>query len=542
LDDRKNLLDSDGIPERTRDRQQARSERRKKHAGVSSFLAPAPDGLSIASSTQAGRAFNVSAPRVPRGSAMNDRSKRLALTILLAAAPLPGVLRAESEGTTAEFQVNSFTTGSQVQPVVAAESGGGFIVAWNPAPGAGEPDGDRAAILARRFDDAARPRGPEMVVNSYTTASQMVPAVACAPADTCLIAWGSLRQDGSDGGVFGQILDADGAPLGDEFQINVFTDQFQGSAAIAAVPAGFVVVWSSGGDQDGDGYGVFGRSFDTAGRPLSDEVQVNTYTTGSQGSSAIAAGPDRSFLVLWESNNQDGSGTGIFAQLYDPRGIPSGAEFQVNSYTPFNQRYVHVASSEDGYLVVWHSDHDGAETGIFAQFYDTAANPVGGELQVNTYTTGRQHNPTVGADGRGGFVVAWVSDGQDGSEGGVFAQRYDNEANPIGGEFALNRFTAGTQTRPHIATSSPALTVVWESADQDGDGRGIFGRVLAFPDCAGDCNEDGRVAIAELVLGVNVALGRAAIDACPAFDENGDDAVGINELIRAVSHALQGCP
>jgi len=55
---------------------------------------------------------------------MNDRSKRLALAILLAAAPQPAVLRTQSEGATAEFQVNSFTTGSQVQPVVAAESGG----------------------------------------------------------------------------------------------------------------------------------------------------------------------------------------------------------------------------------------------------------------------------------------------------------------------------------------------------------------------------------------------------------------------------------
>ena len=60
------------------------------------------------------------------------------------------------------------------------------------------------------------------------------------------------------------------------------------------------------------------------------------------------------------------------------------------------------------------------------------------------------------------------------------------------------------------------------------------------PACAGDCNGDGTVAINELILGVNIALGAPAAG-CPPIDANGDGEVAINELIAAVGRALSGC-
>jgi len=60
-------------------------------------------------------------------------------------------------------------------------------------------------------------------------------------------------------------------------------------------------------------------------------------------------------------------------------------------------------------------------------------------------------------------------------------------------------------------------------------------------ECVGDCNGDGMVAINELIIGVNIALGAAPVSQCPSFDANGDGMVGINELITAVNNALTGC-
>ena len=63
----------------------------------------------------------------------------------------------------------------------------------------------------------------------------------------------------------------------------------------------------------------------------------------------------------------------------------------------------------------------------------------------------------------------------------------------------------------------------------------------AAAQCAGDCNSDGQVAINELIVGVNIALGSSPVTACPSFDGNGDGTVAINELIAAVNVALNGC-
>ena len=59
--------------------------------------------------------------------------------------------------------------------------------------------------------------------------------------------------------------------------------------------------------------------------------------------------------------------------------------------------------------------------------------------------------------------------------------------------------------------------------------------------CTGDCNGDGAVAVNEVVLGVNVALGLQPASACSAFDANRDGSVAINEVIAAVSNLLAGC-
>jgi len=72
---------------------------------------------------------------------------------------------------------------------------------------------------------------------------------------------------------------------------------------------------------------------------------------------------------------------------------------------------------------------------------------------------------------------------------------------------------------------------------------GCVGYASAAPAqvCVGDCNDDGMVAINELIIGVNIALGATPLSECPSFDADGNSEVGINELITAVGNALNGC-
>jgi hypothetical protein len=60
--------------------------------------------------------------------------------------------------------------------------------------------------------------------------------------------------------------------------------------------------------------------------------------------------------------------------------------------------------------------------------------PDGGEFQVNTYTTPSfQLQPAVASNLGGEFVVTWITTGQDGSDRGIFARRYDGSGAALGG-------------------------------------------------------------------------------------------------------------
>ena len=88
-----------------------------------------------------------------------------------------------------------------------------------------------------------------------------------------------------------------------------------------------------------------------------------------------------------------------------------------------------MASDAAGnFVVVWTSEQDGSNTGVFGQRYDSTGAPLGPEFRVNTYKTDSQALPAAASDGAGNFVVVWTSYGQDGSNAGVFGQRYKEMA------------------------------------------------------------------------------------------------------------------
>ncbi len=59
--------------------------------------------------------------------------------------------------------------------------------------------------------------------------------------------------------------------------------------------------------------------------------------------------------------------------------------------------------------------------------------------------------------------------------------------------------------------------------------------------CVGDCGDDGKVEISELVTMVRIALDLEDIADCPLGDADGDGAIRVGELIAAVTRSLTGC-
>jgi Ca2+-binding RTX toxin-like protein len=121
-----------------------------------------------------------------------------------------------------------------------------------------------------------------------------------------------------------------------------------------------------------------------------------------------------------------------------------GDEVRVNTTTASDQLYPSVAALADGgYVVSWMSyGQDGSDAGIYAQRYGAGGAAVGDEVRVNSTTTNDQHEPAISGLSDGGYVVSWISYGQDGSGWGIYAQRYGAGGAAVGDEVRVNSTTA----------------------------------------------------------------------------------------------------
>jgi hypothetical protein len=339
-----------------------------------------------------------------------------------------------------QFQVNTYTTGDQRNASVAADADGDFVVVWESYGSYGtDTEYGQRSVQGQRYASDGSSQGAQFQVNTYTTHSQFNASVAADSGGNFVVVWQSNGSTGTDTSYFsiqGQRYDSGGSTQGAEFQVNTFTTFFQFRPSVAADANGnFVVAWESYGSSgtDTSGYSVHGQRYDSGGSTQGAEFQANTYTTGFQRHASVTADAEGDFVVVWESYGSSGtdtSGFSIRGRRYSSTGSPQGPEFQVNSYTTSDQQYPSVAAAADGeFVVAWNSaGSSGTDTSgdsIQGQRYNAYGTTRGAQFQVSTYTTSQQYSASVAAVD-GGFIMVWRSEspGESFNDSRIFGQRY----------------------------------------------------------------------------------------------------------------------
>jgi hypothetical protein len=99
-----------------------------------------------------------------------------------------------------QFPVAAYSGQDRLDPQIASDGAGNFIVTWRTPDGAGDGDGD--AVSARIYNRFGEAVSSEFVVNETTAGHQYGGKVAMNDSGTFVVSWGS--PDGSDYGVFGR--------------------------------------------------------------------------------------------------------------------------------------------------------------------------------------------------------------------------------------------------------------------------------------------------------------------------------------------------
>ena len=283
----------------------------------------------------------------------------------------------------AEMLVSTHTTGAQRHPSIAP--GNGLTrVAFE-----GEGADDSGGIFLSSDTFATQSR-----VNVYTTGGQQSASISgsislLSGAPDYLVVWSGNGADDADQGIFGRVYDSSGNALGSDFRINTTTLNAQTHPSVAAdfFALGYVVVWETpnGGGTLRD---VYGQRLNANGSPRGAEFRVNTYTTGNQDQPSVAVDDYGNFLVAW-SSYQDGSMRSVHAQAFGATGVPHGGEYRLNGFRTNNQRMPSVAATgpEREFVVVWQSFQEESLTsgeGVYARLFKAPLpGDVNGDGQVD---------------------------------------------------------------------------------------------------------------------------------------------------------------
>ena len=109
-------------------------------------------------------------------------------------------------------------------------------------------------------------------------------------------------------------------------------------------------------------------------------------------------------------------------------------------------------------MIAWQSQNqDGSGWGVYAQRFNASGSKVGGEFRVNTVTSGDQTSPSVAMDGTGNFTVAWASITPGTGGPVVDAQRYNSLALRWVASSRSTRWSRPTSRTRRWRRTSPAI-------------------------------------------------------------------------------------
>ncbi|MHA4870659.1 Ig-like domain-containing protein [Duganella sp. PWIR1] len=352
------------------------------------------------------------------------------------------------------------------------------------------------------------------------------------------------RQPGSGGdSVYVRALDAEGIPQGTD-QLVLTQGGTLGKLSLAFTWNNvFVLVYQTnpqaGASADDPGWDVMQLILDANGAPLGEPTLISSNTVGAQVAPALTVRGDGSYVVTWQSQQEDGGGNGIYAQAFTSGGERMGEEVHINSNTAGEQVAPSISTAYDGYTIAWQSETSPGHVGYAAQFFDWQGQPSGGEIVVAeldnaggqlklgalAQSTSQYDNSVLMAwvqdaqgqgDGQvmmrafshdgtalgdallvadgfhatsvnvkalydGGFMVVWsgIKDGQS----VVMGRHYDVSYVAAGPAFAISRSAAaGDKLLPELVDTGNGVTVLWETGNLPGlaGGGGIYQQSIDY--------------------------------------------------------------
>ena len=325
------------------------------------------------------------------------------------------IFPADGSDPSVPVQVNTYVDDDQHFPKVAINSDGSFMIVWlSKEPTEPGSTSLRNVVRSQAFDANANPVGAEQLLSTLDPllSQKNKVDIDVLPNGEYIVVWRSSQTpepDDSSVTIQGRRMGSNGVPLAGQFQVNsTMTSASERYPAVTSLAdGGFLVVWTE--PQ------VHGRRFASDFTPVGDDFQINTFTNGTEALTVVDRNEDGRVLVVWQDEEETGDEAEIRARLYSPELVPQGQDFRINTLVEDHQTEPEVADyGTGGFFVVWQSKVSAGNDiepnsieGRVVTGSDQFASP---QFLVNVWTEDNQLFPGLGGN-NGRIAVGWHSQG-----------------------------------------------------------------------------------------------------------------------------------
>jgi Ca2+-binding RTX toxin-like protein len=321
----------------------------------------------------------------------------------------------------------------------------------------------RYEALEHRLCLAIESAVPSVYLDSNTDLMSQSAATAAAADGTSIAVYADRdASTGKGNDVWLRRFLANGSATAVSERVNTTTSGAQMNVDVAVFSAtDYAVVWQSE-NQDGSGWGVYARLHNSGG--WSNEILVNQTTAGAQVSPKIAMNSAAGFVVTWVGRDDNGGNGEIYARRFNASAGAATNEMLVSSGGSFGHTSPDVAINGGVAVVVWVASdlNDSAQTDIsFRRLNATTLSALATAGTANTVITGDQAAPSITSlAALNDFAVVW-SDTSVGSEAAIFGRRLDDAAATSFAQIQISQDSDGNRSRPQISSAGSTTVIGW---------------------------------------------------------------------------------
>jgi hypothetical protein len=262
-----------------------------------------------------------------------------------------------------EFRVNAHMAEEQTLPRAAGCPDGSFLVAWESE---GLPGHERKAICVRRISPEGLPIGDDIIASDTPQYTCRYAGLAANALGDYTVTW---LEDRTTDGVRQRRFGPDDLALDASTKVNTRGFKSLTWPDCSMNDSGYTVITWDGDPNAAVEDDIHARIYDPNGDPVGDEFQVHTAAPGPQRNPAVCTDASGSFVIAWDTEAPD-QGRDIMARLFDMQGQALTDAYRVNEHLPEDQSEPVVILSRDRTLLVaWQSqDQDGSNWGVYGSF------------------------------------------------------------------------------------------------------------------------------------------------------------------------------